>query len=176
MKKRFLCLLIALLLLLAGSALAQDYTASGLFSISYDEAAYSLNSTEYLGDTQDNGLWLFIVYNTDAIFDVTIDLEPTLGNLSLVHPTKAQIEDHIYLVEEGYQDLDATLMQTLTLENGVVFNLFRLRDSYGIFYLAQTVVQGYAIDFKAYYADNRDGDTSLLTALGDLVSTFRPAP
>ncbi len=176
MKKRLAAAFVAVMLLcaLCAGALAQTYTAVGLFSIAYDEAVYTLDDTIYREDSANGYRWLFILYSDHITIDVSLEKVGSYAGLSLQTADEAQRQAYLADVLDAFADEDATYLETIAAgEAGVPFYVFHLEDEEGPCLMAETVVNGYAIDFFAYYENaGREADSALLDALRALLATY----
>lgn len=152
-------------------AVADEYTAAGLFTITYDGESYLLDNATYQGDMTDTYRWLFLLYSDGMLIDVGIEALPGHEGLTLYTATEAERQSHL---DEFLRDESVVYLETLE-PSGIPFHIFRLEDDEGPYLLAETVVQGYAIDFCAYYDDHtHPAGEALLSALKDVVETFAP--
>ena len=178
MKKSFALLLALALFLLCPAALAAEFVAEGVFTITYDETAYTVDSTTYAHEnTDDTYHWYCLIYNNDYAIDVTVyDMEDLAGVTLFTLEDEKRLE-YVDFMLEAFEDDDIRYIGTLNAsEYDIPFYFFTATDSEGQYLFAQTVVKGKAIEFAIYYNDaSKDVDQSLLDALCVLVETFVPA-
>ena len=169
MRNRIFSVFLALMLL-CPSAQAQTLTFSGLFSLTYDENIYAADTNSRLDESDEDGRWLMMLSTDAYLFDATISRADGWEHVSLTDPGSAvtswYLED---MSGSGFEYLD-------TLEaNGAVFGLFRALDDDGEYLLGETMANGWAISFCAYYDDpERPADDGLLDALKSLLQTYQP--
>lgn len=175
MKKLLALLLCTLFCFASAWALAADYTTPGLFTITYDDTAYELDDNSLLSErTDDEFTWLFMLYGDDAIIDVEAEKLMDFQDLTFLTASEEEKQAYVDYFLDFYADDDAMLIETLTSEkDGIPFYVFSMQDEDGLYYRAETVVKGYALDFYAYY-ENRDPDDALLEDLKALVKSFIP--
>lgn len=162
-------LTLCLTLCLTG-ATAAEYTASGLFTVSYQD--YVIDAVDYQVDMTDTYRWLFLLYSDGILIDVGIEALDGHENLSLYAATDAETQ---FYLDELLSDGSVTLLDTLE-PSGIPFYIFRFQSDDGPYLLAETVVKGYCIDFCAYYDDETlPADDALLSALEGVVETFIPS-
>lgn len=174
--KKLLALLLCILSCLACvCALAADYNVPGLFTITYDDTAYELNNNSFLSERADEEFtWLFILYGDDAIIDVEAEKLIDFPDLTFLTASEEERQDYVDYFLDLYGDADAELVASLTsAKDGIPFYVFSMQDEDGLYYQAETVVKGYALDFYASYED-RDPDDALLEDLTALVESFIP--
>ena len=167
MSAKFLSLLLAAALLLCPlGAHAATQTASGLFSISYDETCWQADSASYHAEDSAQERWLFMLYSQNMLIDVEVLRAADYAVENLTDATLQQYIDEMVFVGCRYVD-------TLHAD-GVPFGLFELEDEEGPYLLAETVVNGWCIDFYAYYDQTAPVDDALVQALREIVGTYQP--
>ena len=170
MPARLLSLLLAALLLLgAGSACAAEHTISGLFSITYDETVFTLDHSSYCDDSTPEHRWLFVLCSEDALIDVDMQPAGDYAVQSLDGADEAALK--IYIDEMSFVGCE----YIETVDAGEIpFGLFRMNDENGPYLLAETIANGWCIDFYAYYDQDAPVDEALVQALRSVVRTYRP--
>lgn len=169
MYTRFLAFFLALTLL-AGPALAAEQSFAGLFSIEYDEAAYHADTVTYLTGSDGDSRWLMMLGANDYLIDVSMYRVEGWEHLSLTDPgdpmTSWYLKESLGNGIEYIGNISA---------GGALFCLFRTFDADGEYLMAETVRNGWAISFYAYYDDpEQKTDERLTEALTELVSTYQP--
>lgn len=175
MKKLLALLLCTLFCLACTWALAADYTVPGLFTITYDDTVYELDDNSYLSEKADDGFtWLFILYGDDALIDVEAEKLMDFPDLTFLSASEEERQAYVDYFLDSYADEDAELIASLTsTKDGIPFYVFSMQDEDGLYYQAETVVKGYALDFYGYY-ENREPDDALLEDMKALVESFIP--
>ena len=174
MKTHRLLMMVLLLLLLTPHALAGEFTAAGLFTVTYDDSL-TMDDVSYQYETTDLYRWFFVLYGDDFVIDANTEWMELFDGVSL--HTATQEERDAYLQDMADYYPEASYLQTITAtHSGIPFYVFRFESDEGPFLLAETVVNGYAIDFYAYYYDESQApDDALMEALTALLQTFTPA-
>lgn len=176
MKKR----LVGLALLLAAlmyclSAQAADYTADGLFTVSYDETRFTLDRTSYTIDCTATYKWLFLLHDGSNVIDVSTETIPEYAGFSLHTADDAVLSLYQQDVLSAFADQNAVFVSRRTVSAlQVPFYIFRLQDEEGTYYLAETVLNGVVIDFLCYPAAMNAVDETHLDLLCRLLDTFVP--
>lgn len=178
MKKLLALFLATLLCCSAAGALAGTRTEAGLFTIAYDDA-YTLLTPEDLEDasaTEEGTRWLFALQQENTIIEVTLDEVPEeYQHLDLATASQEERQNYVDAFVDTFASEYASLLVTLTIPEGdIPFYVYSLQDSDGWYYLAQTITNGQALDFYAYYEDGTDGDDALLEQLELIVQSFVP--
>lgn len=156
-------------------ATAESYTADGLFCLSYDEKSYTLDDRTYAEESDEGYRWLFMLYNDDVAFDVSLYLlENGEEELTLSHADEATRERYLEEMLDAYDDEEIELVKLLDGDSGETpFYLFRLNNEFGPYLMAETVVEGRAFNFMAYYTDSSlEADEALQGELEELLSGF----
>jgi len=172
MPAKFLSILLALsLMLCAGCAQAATHTFSGLFSMEYDERVYALDTAAWLDESDDVSRWLCMLSAENYLIDVNMNQIEGWEHLSLIRPddpmTSWYLEDMLTDGVEHIGNVEA---------GGALFCLFRTSDADGEFLLGETVANGWAVSFYAYYDEpEKQTDTALEEALKALLRTYQPA-
>lgn len=174
MKKLVVLLLTLTLCFGAAFALAAEYTASALYTITYDDAVFTLD-TSYADTSSEGERWLFSLTHDKMVVEGV--QEPIQGeeSLDLLTATPEALQEYIDGVYDYFADQCPELITTIkTTREGVPFYVFSLRDEEGTYYYAETMVKGMSLGFYAYYTDV-DADDALLDALTQLLETYVPA-
>ena len=169
MCRRMLSLFL-ILMLLCPCAQAQTHTFSGLFSLSCDENVYTADTSSWMDESDENSRWLMTLSAEAYLFDVTLSRVEGWEHVSLTDPSAAMTGWYLdSMTADGFEHLD-------TVEtNGVVFGLFRADDEDGEYLLGETVINGWAVSFYAYYNDpERPLDDALADALKSVLATYQP--
>lgn len=179
MKKLFaFTLTLCVAMYFASSAFAATFTADGVFSITYDEAAYALDDTTYADENVDDTYhWYCLICNNDYAIDVTVYDVEDLAGVTLFTMEELERQDYVDYMLDAYSDSGIELVGSMNVsEYNIPFYFFTAEDSEGEYLFAQTLVQGKAIDFAIYYNDaSLDVDQNLVDALSELLNTFVPA-
>lgn len=175
MKKLLAVLLCTLFCLASSWALAADYTAPGLFTITYDDTAYKLDNNSYLSERTDGEFtWLFLLYGDDTIIDVEANHLMDFQGLTFLTASEEERQAYVDYFLDLYAEEDAELVASLTsAKDEIPFYVFSMQDEDGLYYQAETVVKGYSLDFYAYH-EYLDPDDALLEDLKALVESFVP--
>lgn len=172
--KRTLCLLLCLCLCLCtGVALGAQYTAGGLFTITYDDQLL-LDDTAYLAENTDDHRWLFLLTDRTWLVDVSVEIIEGYEGFSLHEAAPDERELYLMDVLDSMSDYKAESLGWI-YAGDVPFLLIKLYDDEGGYLMAETVAGGCAIDFMIYYGDlETEADAALEQVLRDVVSTFVP--
>ena len=169
MHARFLAFFLALMLLTA-PAQAATQTFSGLFSVEYDEHVYTLDTATWLDHSDGKSRWLMMLGAEDYLIDVNLNFAKGWEHLSLTNPDDPMTE---WYLEERLTDGVDHLGNVSA--NGALFCLFRTSDADGEYLLGETVANGWAVRFYAYYDDpDRPVDDALQEALEGLLNHYKP--
>ena len=168
-----LALLLAAVFILPADA--ATYEADGLFRLRYDETAYTLDDQTYAYESETGASrWFFVLYNDEMTFDMSLLRMENDAGLTL--STAAEERKQTYLDEllDWYQDEDASLLETVEAGDGKTpFWVLGLRNEFGPYLMAETVIDGNAIDLQAYYNDSSlAADERLQEALRELLVGF----
>ncbi len=175
-RKAAALLTVLTLVLSITGALAADYTATGLFTITYDDAL-TLDDTSYQDETTGGeSRWLFMLSNSEYIIDVTIERIAEYESLSLFSATNAEKQRYLNDTLDSFSDDNATYLETIEAgPNLIPFYLYQLESEEGPYLMAETIVKGYAIDFCAYYCDeSAAADEALAVSLSSVLASFLP--
>ena len=157
-----LALLLAAVFILPADA--ATYEADGLFRLRYDETAYTLDDQTYAYESETGASrWFFVLYNDEMTFDMSLLRMENDAGLTL--STAAEDRKQTYLDEllDWYQDEDASLLETVEAGD----------NEFGPYLMAETVIDGNAIDLQAYYNDSSlAADERLQEALRELLAGF----
>ncbi len=176
MKKLLSLLLAASLCCGSAWALAADYTQPGFFTVSYDDKAFALDTENADAYTDDAvTVWLGKLSDGNVTFEFELDkLENTPHLDFTTAPAEArQAYADQYLDDNADEDAQLVTEMTGAKEN-LPFLVFSLRDEEGLYYTAQTVLNGTAVNLYCYYED-RDPDDALMDILEAMVDSFAVA-
>lgn len=168
--RRQMISLFLILMLLCPCAQAQTHSFSGLFSLSYDENVYTADTSTWMDESDETSRWLMMLSTDAYLFDVTLSRVEGWEHVSLTDPAAAMAGWYLdSMTADGFEHLD-------TVEaNGVVFGLFRASDEDGEYLLGETVINGWAVSFYAYYNDpERPADDALAGALKSVLAAYQP--
>ena len=168
-----LALLLAAVFILPADA--ATYEADGLFRLRYDETAYTLDDQTYAYESETGASrWFFVLYNDEMTFDMSLLRMENDAGLTL--STAAEDRKQTYLDEllDWYQDEDASVLETVEAGDGQTpFWVLGLRNEFGPYLMAETVIDGNAIDLQAYYNDSSlAADERLQEALREMLAGF----
>ena len=170
MPAKLLSLLLALLLILClGGAQAAEYTAPGLFTVTYDEQRWTADCAAYHGESTPEARWLFMLYSDDMLIDVEAATAAGYAVQTLVGADAGSIERYI----DDMAFVGCTHLDTITVGE-IPFVLFEMEDEEGPYLMAETVANGWCIDFYAYYDQGGPADEKLAEALREVLGTFEP--
>lgn len=181
MKKLFafaMALAICLAAFSVSSAFAATFTAEGVYTVTYDDAAYTVDTTTYADENVDDTYhWYGLIYNNDYAIDATVYDVENLAGVTLFTMEELERQEYVDYMMDAHSDSAIDYIGSLTVsEYNIPFYFFTAEDSEGEYLFAQTLVQGKAIDFAIYYNDaSMDVDQTLVDALSELVNTFVPA-
>ncbi|MEG0742938.1 MAG: hypothetical protein RR521_11965 [Clostridia bacterium] len=175
--KRAVLILSVLLALGLTSAHAAEYTANSTFTITYDDAVFTLDDTGYPSNiaTDDTYRWLFLLNSDEYLIDVSMESWHLLGYEGDSLLTASEAEKQAY-VADALSAYSATLLKTVEVgSEKIPFVLFYINAEGGDCLVAETLVSGYVIDFNAYYRDaSRDADDALAEHLLAILDSFTP--
>ena len=175
MKKLVSTLLALALCLSLGAACAAEYTVPGLCTITYDDTVLTMDNETYVDENTDAYHWCFLLYNDLYSIDMDMEQLEAYEGLSLFSATDEEKEAYKTALME---DMDAAFLSVLEVPVGsfvIPFYIFSSENEEGPYLMAETVTQGTAIDFYAYYNDaTLPVDDALTEALTTLVATFKP--
>ena len=176
--KKFLALLLCVLMCTASfTALAAEYKAGNIFTITYDENAYVIDNSTYLEENTSDYIWLFMLYNeaNDTVVDVAMEALPEFAELSLLSATAEERNGYVEATLDIFSDASIKLLDTITVSDmSIPFYIYSLEDENGAYLTAETVVNGWAINFSAYHMESAEADIALLNVLAEVVKTFQP--
>lgn len=173
--KKGMALLAALALMFTlTSALAADYSVSGLFSITYDDSVFTLDDTSCQSQNTNTYRWLFLLSASEHLVDVSTELIEGYESLTLATATEDERQAYLNDTLDSFSEDSATYLEMVEV-NGTPFYMYQMEDGEGPYLLAETIVNGCSIDFFAYY-DNAEhsADEALMAMLTELLSTFEP--
>ena len=165
--KKLMVLLCALTLITLSPARAQEsYTAycgaTPLFSLSYDDATYSLDTDSYLGTSGGGHTWLGMFYSSTYTIDCAAD---RYSDLALSDDSGSALSQlSAYLTSALSRD-GGEMAETCRC-GGMSFVIFSLGD--GQSYYAAAPVQGYAVSFEIYNMRGGADEGALSTLKGFL--------
>ena len=174
MKKTALVLAL-LLAAVAFPAAAADYEADGLFRLRYDETTYTLDDQTYACESETGASrWFFVLYNDEMTFDMSLLRMESDPGLTLSSASGQRRQAYLDELLDWYQDEDASLLETVEAGDGQTpFWVLGLRNEFGPYLMAETVIDGNAIDLQAYYNDSSlAADERLQEALRELLAGF----
>ena len=161
------------------AATLSKHTVPGLYSVSYDATAFSLDNQSFLDENNDDYTWLFMLTGDEYEFDADMTKLEGYDGLSLFSATDEQKSAYLQDTLDALSDYEASLATTVEAIAGNVtipFYVYSCVNDEGPYLLAETVAQGYALDFYTYYLDgDRAVDDALQQSLRDLLLTFEPA-
>lgn len=160
------------------SAQAAEYTVDGLFTVRYDDKAFTLDNATYADENVDDSYrWFFILYNDLMMFDASTERIDGFEDFSTQGADEAARQLYLDDLYASFDDQSIKLLTTVTAgESKAPFYVFSYENEDGPYLMAETVVNGYGIDFMAYYNDSeKPVDDALLNALLELVDTYAPA-
>lgn len=176
--KKFLALLLCVLMCAAScSALAVEYNANNIFTVTYDENTYAIDNSSYLEENTSEYIWLFMLYNegADAVVDVAMEALPEFAGLSLFSATAEERNGYVEATLDIFSDAGIKLLDTITVSDlQIPFYIYSLEDENGAYITAETVVNGWAINFSTYHMATSEADDALLNVLEEVVTTFQP--
>lgn len=166
-------LLLAVVFILPADA--ATYEAEGLFRLRYDEAAYTLDDQTYAYESETGASrWFFVLYNDEMTFDMSLLRMENDAGLTLSTAAEERRQTYLNELLDWYQDEDASLLETMEAGDGQTpFWVLGLRNEFGPYLMAETVIDGNAIDLQAYYNDSsQEADERLQEALRQLLAGF----
>ena len=176
--KKFIALLLCVLMCAAScSALAVEYNANNIFTITYDENTYAIDNSSYLEENTSEYIWMFMLYNeqADAVVDVAMEALPEFAGLSLFSATAEERNAYVEATLDIFSDANIKLLDTITVSDlQLPFYIYSLEDENGAYLTAETLVNGWAINFSTYHMATSDADSALLNVLEEIVTTFQP--
>lgn len=170
----FLCLVLCAFIC---SASAAEYSANGIFTITYDENAYAFNNSAYLEENTSTYIWLFMLYHQaeDVVVDVDMEYIPEFEDLTLFSATTGERSNYVNATLDAFTDQDIKLMDTFTVSGmNIPFYVYSMTDEVGVHLTAETIVDGWAINFSTYHMDTTEADDALLNVLEEIVTSFVP--
>ncbi len=173
MKKIAVMLLAALICLSTACALAADYTSTAGFAITYDDQVYTLDDQTYLEENPNDELrWLFMLYDDKMIIESEIEKLLDYPELDFRTASEEDRQSYINYFMDACADENPILVNSLITEDqNLPILVFSLEDEEGTYYMAETVLDGCAIDFYCYY-DVGNVDSQLLDQLEGVMLSF----
>ncbi len=176
--KKLLSLLLCVLLCTAAcSALAVDYNANGLFTITYNDDLYLFDNRTYLEENNDHYIWMFMLYqpDVDTVVDVCMEYLEEFDGLTLFSAPAEDRQKYVNATLDAFADNGIQLMDTLTVSDyDIPFYVYSLEDENGEYLIAETLVSGWGIQFSAYHQEDGDSTDNLMAVLEELLNTFQP--
>lgn len=173
MKKILSVLLSFLVALSACSALGEAvYSASGLFSIVYPDGM-TIDDQTYREDSTPDSIWLLMLYNDQSTVDVVMDnLGPGYEDFSLSGADSREREAYESDLLDTFSGLNIQLLGTLDSKDGTLFELYSYINFGALSYAAETVRNGWAIQFQCYPSADTDAGDTERTLLQKIVTGF----
>ena len=173
--KKWVAVLVTLLLCLPLGALGETYTAGGYYAIDYPET-YTLDDSSYTDESTADNIWLFLLDGEAYLIDASVATVDGYEGFSLTNATDEEKQQYVADTLASFTDQNAALADTLTAASGVPFYVFSMEDSDGPYYYAETILNGTSAYFYCYYDDTTHApDAALMTDLKTVLQTFRPA-
>ncbi len=171
--KKFVSLLLILVFCFGFTAAqAADYMANALFTITYDDAVYTLDDTSYVEENTEDVKWLFSLSSDKIMVDCNLDTIEGLEQKDFLTASDQQKQDYIDGIYDYFADENPELVAILTTsKESIPFFVFSLEDDEGTYYTADTLMNGAFIGFDVYYAEG-NADDALLDELTLLVQSF----
>ncbi|MBQ9300118.1 MAG: hypothetical protein IJ214_06360 [Clostridia bacterium] len=159
--KKLLVLLCALTLAAVSAAHAQaDFTAlcggQPIFTLQYDEKAFSLDTESYLGSSVGGHTWLGMLFDGSATVEFSADVYADLP----ADCDTSRLADYLSGLLAGEQ---CAFLEQYTSPGQVPFVIFSLNGAAGQSYYAALLVQGYAVHFEIYNLRGGVGPEALAT-------------
>lgn len=165
------------LCLCTSSAFARKYTAKDCFTICYDDDVYTLDDTTFSDEnTSQNAHWFFIMYNDEIMIDASAKRQADYAGLTLTTADEADIAAYVDDMLDAYSDENAVLLTTVEAgSQSIPFYIFSNTNEDGPYLMAETIMNGCAIQFMGYYNDSDlPADDRLIQSLVALLTTFEP--
>ena len=173
--KKWVAVLVTLLLCLPLGALGETYTAGGYYAIDYPET-YTLDDSSYTDESTADNIWLFLLDGEAYLIDASVATVDGYEGFSLTNATDEEKQQYVADTLASFADQNAVLADTLTATSGVPFYVFSMEDSDGPYYYAETILNGTSAYFYCYYDDTTHApDAALMANLKTVLQTFRPA-
>jgi hypothetical protein len=174
MKKLVALTLAVLLVLSATFASAATYSAGNYYTLDYDDSL-TLDHTTYNGDTTDDYIWLFMLYNEMYMVDAALEPAPGYEGVSLYEADEDAREAYVAETLDTFADSNAAYVDALTSVSGYPFYVYSMEDSDGVYYYGETIISGTSVNLCCYYFDTAAKlDDTLLEAFERLLITIRP--
>lgn len=127
---------------------AATYEAEGLFRLRYDEAAYTLDDQTYAYESETGASrWFFVLYNDEMTFDMSLLRMENDAGVTLSTAAEERRQSYLNELLDWYQDEDASFLETVEAGDGQTpFWVLGLRNEFGPYLMAETVIDGNAID------------------------------
>lgn len=171
--------LIAVLLVLCTAAACADpaqINAGGIYTVTCDDAEFTIDTTSYTDENTASYQWLFMIYNDETIVDASCESIESYTGLSLYSADEATREAYLVDLIDSFSDSDAEYIAMRTVsEHNIPFYIIKCSDDQGEYYMAETVVKGYALDFMCYPCDAEGVREIDYATLLDVLDTFTPA-
>ena len=174
MKKLVALTLAAMLAFSLSAACAATYTAGQYYTLDYPDGM-TLDDASYTADTTDDYIWLYMLYDGTMVVDAA--LEPATGyeGVSLYEASQTERDAYVQDTLDAYADVNAVYVDEVTSVSGYPFYIYSMEDSDGLYYRAETLIDGTSVNLCAYYRDATVAlDEALLNTLMEVLITVRP--
>ena len=174
MKKLVALTLAALLAFTLTAASAATYTAGAFYTLDYPDDL-TLDDTSYTDETTDSYIWLYMLYNEDYTIDAA--LEPVAGyeGKTLYEMTEDERDAYLDFALEDFADYNAEYVDDVTSTSGFPFLVFTMDEGDGVYYFAETLINGTSVNLCCYYNDaDTAPDDALLLMFEQVLITIRP--
>lgn len=175
MMKKLAALSLALMLVLSLTlASAETYQAGEYYKIDIPDTT-ALDDVSYVAENTPEYSWLFMLVSDQWLIDATFSLAEGYEGASLYNASSDDVDAYVDDTLDAYADRQITLVDTLSLDNGIPFFIYSMDDGDGAYYYAETIIDGRSFNFSAYYNDAElPLDTALLNNLQQVLKTFEP--
>jgi hypothetical protein len=174
--KKTIAILLSLFMLLAAcaTAFAATYTAGDYYTITYPDDL-TLDDTSYTDENTEDSLWLFELKNDTLLIDAYWNELEDYADFSLSNADES--DKQLYLTEVGntFADYNPEWVSAVTAESGLVFYVFQMEDSEGVYLYAEAIENGVSANFVCYYF-NGEPDDALVQTLGEILYAVVPPP
>ena len=156
------------------AAVAETYTAGSYYTIEYPDTL-TLDDTSYTDESTADNTWLFMLEGDDYLIDASIGAVEGYEGVSLFSASDDVRETYVADTLDAFSDDNPALADTLETASGIPFYIYSMEGSDGAYYYAETLANGVSVNFYCYYHDSDlPLDSDLLTALEDVLGTFKP--
>lgn len=144
----------------------QTYTCDGLFSFIVPGGMW-LDDTAYADDFELGQTWRFMLYDSTRAIDVTkVSALGRYEGQSLVSMTDEELADYRETFLDQNVGQNAEYLDSICSTDGSLrFMIFSVKDGSGLYYTAETLMNGAIYAFDCYRADITDAQESDLEAL-----------